>query len=233
MSSGDYTIELRAKEGNVDYTPVTVLVKVDVKSPKLLSYRPGLNSFIRGNLVSQFKLAEDNLKDWRITVNNADVPNNSGSGGTTIDFLYDTSGITNDGPINLNMNCSDFAGNTFGFQIPVTLDRKPPVTTIQFPQPTSPIRRKSDIRVLVDVADQFSNSVDLTGVDVVIQKTDGTFLGRVSRESFTEIGGNTWRWQGRLRYRAGLPSVYNIVVSALDKAGNSAVRQQVTVRPTN
>jgi hypothetical protein len=231
VAQGNYTIVVTATEPGQTYTPVSLNVRVDTKSPKLLEFSPAQNSFIRSLVPIKFKLAEDNMKEWRVTVGGADIPNNSGTTETTLSVNWDPTTLETDGSQNVALAVKDQADNTLNFSIPLTVDRKAPNTTIQFPRADSPIRKNSDVNVVVDVTDQFSNSVDITGVDVVIQDASGAFITRVPRESWREIGGSNWRWQGRIRSRVKLPSVYKIVVSTIDKAGNSATRQEVTVRP--
>lgn len=231
VAQGDYTIAVTATEPGNTYTPINLNVKVDTKTPKLLEYKPAQNSFTKGTVPILFKILEDNMKEWRITVGGADIPNNTGTTETTLSVNYDSSTLDNDGAQNIALVAKDQADNALNFSIPLTIDRKPPTSTVQFPQSSSPVRPRSDVNVIIDVSDQFANAVDLTGLDVVIQKTDGAFITRVARESWRDIGNNTWRWTGRLRYRAGFPAIYKVVVSAVDKAGNIATRQQVTVRP--
>lgn len=226
---GDYTIQVTATEPGKTYTPVNLAVKVDTKLPKLLEYRPAQNSFVKGIVPIRFKLLEDNMKDWRITVGGSDIPNNTG---TARDFSVDWNSGTldNDGAQNIAMTAKDQADNILNFSIPVTLDRRAPVATIQFPNSSTPIRSRADVTVIVDIADQFANAVSVTGIDVIIQRTDGTFVTRVARQSFTDIGNNTWRFTGKLRWRSGFPSTYKVIATGLDKAGNVAVRQEVLVR---
>lgn len=227
---GDYTINVTATEPGKTYTPVNLNVKVDTKAPKLLEFRPIQNSFVKGNVPIRFKLLETNMKEWRVTVGGADIPNNTGTTQTDFNLTWDTAGVENDGSQTVALTAKDQADNPLNFSIPLTLDRRPPVTTIASPATGTPVRGRSDVPVIIDIADQFSGSVDITGLDVIVQRTDGTFITRVARVSFTEIGGNTWRYTGRLRWRSGLPSTYKIVATALDKAGNVAVRQEVLVR---
>jgi hypothetical protein len=231
VAQGDYTIAVTATEPGNTYAPVNLNVKVDTKTPKLLEFSPAQNSFSKGTIPIFFKILEANMKEWRITVGGADIPNNTGTTETTLSVNYDSSTLENDGAQNIALSAKDQAGNTLSYTIPLTIDRKAPNSLIQFPQSTSPIRPRSDINVIVDVSDQFAGAVDFTGVDVVIQKTDGSFFTRASRIAWKDIGNNTWRWTGRLRYRAGMPTTFKIVVSALDKAGNVAVRQEVTIHP--
>ena len=231
VAQGNYTISVTATEPGNTYTAVNLNVKVDTKTPKLLEFSPAQNSFSKGTIPIFFKVLEDNMKEWRVTVGGSDIPNNTGTTETSINVSYDSSGLDTDGPQNIALTAKDQADNTLSFSIPLTIDRKPPSSVIQFPQASSPIRPRSDIMVIIDVTDQFAGSVDLTGVDIVIQKTDGSFITRAARESWRDIGNNTWRWTGRIRYRSGFPSIYKVVVSSLDKARNVGVRQEVIVHP--
>lgn len=231
VAQGDYTIAVTATEPGNTYSPVNLNVKVDTKTPKLLQFSPAQNSFSKGIIPISFKILEDNMKDWRITVGGADIPNNTGTTETTLNVNYDSSTLETDGSQNVALSAKDQADNTLSFIVPLTIDRKPPNSVIQFPQAGSPIRPRSDINVIIDIADQFVASIDVTGIDVVIQKIDGAFITRASRISWRDINNNMWRWSGRIRYRSGFPSTYKVVVSAIDKAGNVAVRQEVTIRP--
>ncbi len=226
---GDYTIVVTATEPGKTYTPVNLAVKVDTKFPKLLEYRPAQNSFVKGIVPIRFKLLEDNMKDWRVTVGGSDIPNNTGSN-TEFTLDWNSGTLETDGAQNISLVAKDQADNPLNFSIPVTVDRRAPIATIQFPNATTPIRSRADVTVIVDIADQFANAVSVTGVDVIIQRTDGTFITRVARQSFSDIGNNTWRYTGKLRWRSGFPNVYKIIATGLDKAGNVAVRQEVAVR---
>ena len=226
---GDYTIQVVATEPGKTYAPVNLAVKVDTKLPKLLEYRPAQNSFVKGIVPIRFKLLEDNMKDWRVTVGGSDIPNNTGSS-TDFSLSWNSGTLDTDGAQNIALAAKDQADNILNFSIPVTVDRRPPVATIQFPTASTPIRSRADVSVIVDIADQFANAVSVTGVDVIVQRTDGTFVTRVARQSFTDIGNNTWRFTGKIRWRSGFPSAYKIIATGLDKAGNVAVRQEVLVR---
>ena len=231
VAQGNYTIAVTATEPGNSYTPVNLNVRVDTKPPKLLEFSPAQNSFSKGVIPIYFKILEANMKNWHITVGGADIPNNSGTTETTLSVNYDSSTLDTDGAQNISLTANDQANNALTFNIPLTIDRKPPSSVIQFPLSTSPIRPHSDITVIIDVADQFQGSVDLTGVDVVVQNTSGVFLTRASRLAWKDVGNNTWRWTGRIRYTAKLPSTFKIVASSIDKAGNVAVRQEVTIHP--
>ncbi|HLP00030.1 MAG TPA: hypothetical protein VK171_15655, partial [Fimbriimonas sp.] len=150
-AQGDYTIVVSATEPGNTYTPVTLNVKVDTKSPKLLEYGPAQGSFVKGNVNLFFKLLESNMKDWRVTVGGADIPNNTGTTETTISVPFDTTPFENDGPQNVSLSVKDQADNLLTFAIPLTVDRKKPVSTIQFPQASTAIRPRTDVNVIVDI----------------------------------------------------------------------------------
>jgi hypothetical protein len=232
-AQGSYTVVVRCTEPGQTYAPTTLSVTVDTRNPKLLEFRPAQNSFVRAAVPIRFKLLEDNMKDWRVTINNADIPNNSGTTERDIALNWDPTTLETDGPQTIGLAVRDQANNPLNFSIPITLDRRPPRSTIQYPLASTPIRRGSDLLVIVDVVDQFSNSVDVTGIDVRMVNMNGVLITRVPRESWRASGANTSRWTGRIRSRVQLPSQFKIVVTSVDKAGNNGSVQEVTVRPTN
>ena len=85
--------------------------------------------------------------------------------------------------------------------------------------------------VIVDVLDQFSDSIHRTGIDVELRRLDDTYLGRVSRRSINQ-NGTTTTWIGRIRRARNMPSEFKLVVSVVDKAGNIGVVQEVIIRTT-
>ncbi|RYG88043.1 hypothetical protein EON77_01240 [bacterium] len=228
---GQYTIVVSATEPNNTYSPTTLTVNVDTVSPKILSFTPARNSFVKGSVRIRYGLQEANLRDATITAAGQTLPN-TGTG-SNVEATFDTATITSDGPQTISLSARDQANNTLNDTISVTVDRNAPSSTIQSPVAGIRVRPNTEIAVIVDVADQFSNSVDVTGVDVVLQRTDGTFITRATRLSFRPVanGSSTSRWTGRLRPgTVKLPSTYKIVVSAIDRAGNVAARQELTVR---
>ncbi len=227
---GQYTVAVTATEPGATYAPTSLNVTVDTVAPKILAFSPLKGSFVRGTFRVRYTLQELNLKTTTVTLNGQGVPNNAGTS-NSVDVPIDTAGIDKDGPLAIGLAVSDLANNVLSDTINVTLDRNPPVATIQYPQSGTPVRPNTDLTILVDVADGFANSVDVTGVDVVAQRLDGTFLGRAARVSFSSVGATTFRWTGRLRTKTlKLPSAYKLVVSSIDRAGNVGVRQEVTVR---
>lgn len=228
---GQYTIVVSATEPNNTYTPTTLMVNVDTVLPKILAFAPVRNSFVKGIVKIRYTLQEANLREATLTFGGQSIPN-TGSG-NNVAATFDTATIDKDGPQTIALSAKDEANNPLNDSITVTVDRNAPSSTIQTPAAGIPVRPRSDVSVIVDVKDQFANAVDVTGVDVVVQRTDGTFITRATRLSFAPVssGSSTSRWTGRLRYDTrSLPSTYKIVVSAIDRAGNVAVRQEITVR---
>ena len=227
---GDYTVNVTATEPGATYNATNLKVTVDTVAPKILTFSPLKGSFVKGGFRVRYTLQEANLKTTNVTLNGQTVPNNAGTD-TVVDVPINTNAIDRDGPLSVGLSATDLANNTLTDTINVTLDRNPPVTTPQYPRSDTPVRPRTDLSILVDVADQFANSVDVTGVDVIVTRLDGTFLARASRLSFRSVGGTTSRWTGRLRRKSvSLPPVYKLVISAIDRAGNVAARQEVTVR---
>ncbi len=227
---GSYTINVTVEEPNNTYTPVSLNVTVDTLTPKLLNFAPAQGAFVKGTVRVRFDLLEQFMKTWRVTVNNADIPNNSGTTETALSVDWNSTTLERDGAQTIQLTASDQANNSFNFSINCTVDRLQPSSSIDFPRGDTPLRPRTDINVVVTIRDQFSDSVDITGVDVVLQRLDGTFLGRAARRSFGAQGSNTWQYVGRIRHRSGnLPSSFKIVVTAVDKAGNVATRQEQTI----
>jgi hypothetical protein len=59
----------------------------------------------------------------------------------------------------------------------------------------------------------------------------GNLLGLVPRRSVSSNGTKV-TWTGRLRITASIPDQFKIIVEAIDRAGNVAVVQEVTVTVT-
>jgi hypothetical protein len=66
-------------------------------------------------------------------------------------------------------------------------------------------------------------------VDVTLVGMDNRFLARVSRRSI-RTDGNRIVWTGRVQSKFRLPGQFKLVVTAVDKAGNAAVRQEVVLQ---
>lgn len=225
---GAFVIEVTATEPGQTYTPITRNVTVDVTKPKFLTFSPLAGSFVSGIVPIRVVLDEPNVEEWRVQVNNQDIPNNTGTSQSFV-VNWDTAGITQDGSHTITIRVRDKADNEATQSINVTLDRVPPVISIQFPRSDSNILPRNDFPVVVDVVDGAQGSVDVTGIDVVLEHPDGRFIARVARTSIRNIGG-TVRWSGRVRHlRSNLPSHFNIVVTAVDRAGNVATPQTVSI----
>ncbi|MCO5295295.1 MAG: hypothetical protein M9921_00400 [Fimbriimonadaceae bacterium] len=227
---GAYTIVVTATEPGATYTPKTLNVTLDRTKPKFLQFNPTNNAFVRGPFIPiSVELDEANVKEWRVQVNNQDIPNNTGNT-QSFTVTWDTSGIELDGAQTITIKVTDEAENTATQSISVTLDRVDPVLTIQYPRSDTNLRRRATISVVVDVTDLSTSSIDVTGIDVFVQSLTGAFITRVARSSVRTSGNNTLRWSGRIRWRPGLPNEFKIVTTARDRAGNVAATQEVTVR---
>lgn len=225
---GQYRIEVRATEPNNTYNQVNLSpVEIDVLEPKVRDLTPINGAFVRGDVPIRVILEERNVELWRVQVNSQDIPNNTGTT-DQINVTWNTAGIIKDGQQNISIRIEDKANNVNTRNLAVTLDRRPPSTTVLSPTTTSRYRPNSTIPVLINFADQFANSILAQNVDVLIQSTTGQTLGRVARVSST-ANGATLAWTGRIRTR-GLPRTFRLVVTATDRAGNPAVNQQVEVR---
>ncbi len=228
-AEGDYSIKVEAIEPNNTYAPTTVNVKVDTVKPKVLSFVPSDNSYVKGLVKIRAKLKETNLKTWEVKVDNNPIPNNTGSN-LDVSTDWDPTTLLDDGKHTISLEAKDQADNTQNRSVTVTLDRAAPVTTIAYPRSDTNVQRGTTVSVVVDVRDASSGSVDQTGVDVIARKLDGTYICRVSRVSVKASGSDAIRWTGRIRYIAGqLPSQFKLEATSVDKAGNVATKQVVLV----
>lgn len=230
-----YRVEIRAKE---ESTPTNtynadqdLFVKPDLTAPKILQFSPLSGAAVKGSVVISVRISEDNLKDWRVQVDNADLPNGEG---TTVDaegrfsVTWDTSGIQFDGGKTISIRVRDTADNETTQNINVTIDRVKPVITVLSPLNNAVFAPGTTLSVIVDFRDA---NINATGTDVVLRKTDGTFIARIARSSFQSVGSNTFRWVGRVRWKANwLPTNFRIVASGIDRAGNAAATQTVNVK---
>ncbi|MBS1723050.1 MAG: hypothetical protein JSS66_08885 [Armatimonadetes bacterium] len=206
-------------------------VHVDVKAPTFKTFNPIDGSFGKGIIHVVANLSELNVDTWKVQVNNKDIPNNSGNT-TLVSVDFDSNTIQKDGPQTISVKVDDLAKNSATKSASITIDRIKPGTQIVAPVPTNPLPPNTDVIVQVHIKDQFSASVDVTGVDVVAKKLDGTFITRVSRRAFSAVG-NDVNWSGRIRWRSDLPQEFKIVATAVDKAGNVATLQEIRVRVGN
>lgn len=231
-----YRIEIRAFEKstptNTYNADQDIFVKPDLTAPKILRFTPVSGSSVKGIVSITVQIQEDNLKEWRVQVDNGDLPNGTG---TTVNaqgrftVQWDTSSIQLDGPKTITVRVKDTADNETTQNINVVIDRIKPTITVRSPQNNAKFSAGSTVNVVLDVRDASNTSVPVTGVDVVVRTTTGTFVLRVPRISYTQVDGNTMRWTGRIRWVNGqLPKTFRIHVSAIDKANNVATPQVVT-----
>jgi hypothetical protein len=227
---GDYDIVVTATEVGHTYDPVTVTVTLDRLKPRLAEYSPLTNSAINGPITISAQIDEPNIDEWRVTVNDADLPNNTGST-NLVSVLWDPTNIEQDGAQTIKIVVKDKARNEFTQTLTVTLDRNAPILNIGFPAANTAIRPGSNLTVLISVVDASATSVDPLAVVVEIRDINNNFIRRIPRLRYDAAGANTARWVGR--WKAILsPGIteFKIVVSAVDKAGNAAVTQEVRVR---
>lgn len=225
---GDWTITVRATEAGATYNePAPIPVVVDVTDPKILNFSPLSGSFVKGVVPITVELDEPNMKEWRVRINNADIPGNSGTSESFI-VNWNANSVPTDGQRTINLSIEDLANNRTNSDITVTIDRIPPSSNILAPTSSTVVRPETDIAVVVDVTDQFQNSLDFTGIDVFVERMDGTFFGRVARRN-VNTNGNTLTFSGRIQSSRNLPNNFRIVVRAVDKAGNEAVVQKIEI----
>jgi hypothetical protein len=234
VPEGAYTIVVTATEPGHTYVPVTINVTLDVTKPKFLQFNPITNTFVRGIVPIRVKVLEPNFKDYRVQVGGQDIPNNTGTVLINDEFtvLWDTTGILLDGSKSINIRLRDQADNEEVRSFDVIVDRVNPASIILQPRTDIRLASRADASVAIDIIDASpnGNSIDVSGIDVVARTTAGAYIGRVSLRSFRNINSTTNRWTGRLKWRTGLPREFKIVVTVIDKAGNSGVPQEVLVR---
>lgn len=224
---GNYTIRVEATEPGNSYQPVTRNVVVDVKIPEFLEFNPINGGFVKGVVPIRVRLDEPNIKEWRVQINNQDIPNNSGTSGN-FTVLWDTSNVQRDGPQTISIKVDDRANNSTTKTINVTLDRVNPSINVLLPSGGAPIRPGTNVPVALEIVDQFTGSAVETGVTAVLRTMDGQFIGSVARRS-SRANGSVLTWTGRIRWQNNLPGRFKLVVNATDRAGNRAVVQEVTI----
>jgi len=226
---GGYTIVVTATEQGNKYNTVTIHVTLDRLAPRLFEYSPLNNSFINGPILITARIDEpaDNIEQWRVTVNDADLPNNTGSS-PEVSVLWDPANIELDGEQTVKIIVKDRADNESTQTITVTLDRAAPVLNVVYPRVNQAIRPGSIVTVLILVQDISSSSVDPVAVVVEIRDLDDNILRRVARLRYDTVNETTARWVGR--WRASLPpgiTDFKLTVRCVDKAGNVAAPQEV------
>jgi hypothetical protein len=227
---GPYTIVVSATEPGNSYKPTTIHVTLDRLDPRLFEYSPINNSFISGPINVSALIDEPNIDSWRVTVNDADLPNNTGSS-SKVSVLWDPENIELDGEQTVKIIVKDLARNELTQSITVTLDRAAPVVNVVYPRVNQEIIPGSIVTVLVLIQDISSTSVDPVSVVAEIQTMGGTVLRRVARFTYEEVNANTARWVGRWLaiLKAGIDE-FRLVVNVTDRAGNVAVTQIVPLR---
>ncbi|MBS1708722.1 MAG: hypothetical protein JSS65_08385 [Armatimonadetes bacterium] len=228
VPQGAYTLAVTATEpGNAYNTPPVLALTIDLDAPKFLDFNPLNNGFVKGVVPISASFQEANMKEWRVQVGGADIPNNTGAT-NTLAVSWDTSGFTHDGPQSLSIKATDKAKNSASQNINLTIDRLPPSLAVNSPRDGETFRSGSNIPVVVTVTDQFSGSIDQYAIVVEVTDSNGVVLGRVARSSTTN-NGNSIVWTGRLRATRDLPATFKIKFTAVDKAGNVATTQTVLV----
>lgn len=224
---GDYTLTVTATEQDNTYPKRTIPVKIDTTAPKFLEQTPNNGQFVKGTVRIRLSLREPFMKEWTVRINGQSIPNNTGTS-NLVAVDWDTSLVADEGAQTIAINATDLAGNTSSRNISVTLDRTRPIVTISYPTANANIVSGTTVPVLIDITDLSSQSVSATGIDVLLTTEGGAYLARVTLVTFRSSGDNSVRWTGRIRYQRGqLPSRFKLVVTALDRAGNRAVPQEV------
>jgi hypothetical protein len=231
---GDYLIRVTPTEQGNTYTPLFVerTVTLDRTAPRLREFSPLNNSAINGTITITAVIDEPpaNIEQWRVTVNDADLPNNTGST-INVSVVWDPTNIKEDGVQTVKIIVKDKARNESTQTISVRLDREAPVINVTYPRQNQSLRPGSLVTVLVEIQDAASDSVDPLAVVVEIRRPNNTFIRRVARLRYDTLNATTARWVGR--WRVVLPpgvTQFNLHVSAVDKAGNVAVPQVVGLR---
>lgn len=224
---------------NFTYSPSVVTINpvtVDVKSPTFFNVNPLDRNYVKGTGANQIvkitaSLNEPNIDKWKVQINAGDIPNNEGST-KDVEVDWSTKGVTFDGTQTIVIKVDDKAKNSGSKTVQVILDRISPSSAIVTPGPNTYLPPNTAIPVLVEVRDQFNDSMDITGLDVVAKTLDNKFITRVSRRS-TNNSGNTLSFSGRIRWSNKLPTQFKLVVTAIDRAGNRAAIQETRVRIGN
>jgi hypothetical protein len=234
---GTYRLRVTPFEGATQFAAVAVNnLTIDVVEPKFRQINPLNGAFVRGlqtgpnrgKVPIRVDLDEPNVDNWKVQVNGANIPDNTGSS-RLIQVFWDVAGVRNDGEQRISVEVEDKAKNKSNRNLSITLDRRRPSSNISSPNPNRPIEPGASIIVVVDISDQFQGAVVSSGVVVTYHDLNGRFLGTVVRRG-TNPSGNNLQWTGRIRSSRALPPQFLIRVNATDKAGNAAIRQEVRVR---
>jgi len=232
VPEGAYSIQVSATQANVNYQTITVNVTLDVTKPKFLQFNPIGSSFVKGIVPIRVDVLEPNFKDYRVQIDNQDIPNNTGTVLTGGSFIvnWDTTNIQFDGAKTISIRLRDEADNEENRSFTVNLDRVAPNVVIVQPKSTVKLSPRSNVSVAIDITDSSAQSTTIAGIDVIARTMDNQYLGRVAVSSFRQLTGPTNRWTGRIRYQRGLPKKFKLVVNVVDRAGNIASTQEVIVQ---
>lgn len=226
-TEGQYTLAVTATETGDTYNTVTRTVTVDVTAPKFTELTPVTGGYTRGNIKVRATVQEANLDTWTVQVNGQTIATGDTN---SIAADYDATGLQSDGTQSIVITVKDKAGNSATQNISLTLDRQKPTVQIVYPTSSTRTNAGQDLNILIDISDASTDSIDRTGIDVIAKRTDGTYITRVTLVSFRATSGTTNRWTGRIRYKRGLlPTTFQLSVSAIDRAGNAAALQEITV----
>lgn len=225
---GLYDVTITATHGGSPMTPITLQVNLDTVKPEIIDFSPSNNSFVNANPVTITAVIQElNLEEWRVTVNDEDIPNNTGNT-NVLSVMWDPSLIEQDGEQTIKITAKDLAGNQQTKEIKVFLDRVSPELLVLFPRPNQGVVPNGLLGVSFDVIDSRSDSVDVGAIVVELRTMGGQFIKRVSRISYSERNDTTSRWTGIVNVT--LPpgiTEFKLVISAVDKAGNPAIPQEV------
>lgn len=225
--SGTYTLVVQLfAQGSLRQTQTVSNIKIDTRNPRFKNVSPTNNSFVSLSVLIKAILDEANIDKWRVRVSDRDIPNNTGNG-NDVSVTWDTTSVENDGPQSISIKVDDKAKNQATRTVNVTLDRVNPAIEISSPTNVA-YRPGSIIPVIVNVNDQFQNSVSNTGVNVVIKTIDGRYIAKVARK-LVRNNDTTLQWIGRIRHTSKFPNTFKIVVTAQDRAGNRAQTQEIIV----
>jgi hypothetical protein len=225
---GLYDVTVSATEGGVPYVSVAFQVTLDTTKPEITDFAPAENSFVNGSLQTiTATIVETNVQEWRVKVNDQDIPDNTGTG-NVVSVPWDPSVIEDDGEQTITISVKDEANNEETKTITVTLDRSSPEIIVLYPRPNQLVRPDAILGVSFDVLDAKDTSVDPVAIVVDVKRLNGTFIKRVGRRSYQSTGDTTSRWTGMVRVRlpAGI-TTFKIVITAVDKAGNVATTQEI------
>ena len=225
LPDGAYTLQLTATEsGNPYNTPPLIHLTIQLTAPKILDFNPVSGAFVKGVVPISATISTPLMKDYKVQVDGQDIPNNTG---TTTNFTvkWDTGPLPTDGTHTISITIRDQALNSTSQSITLTVDRLAPSVTITYPRSDTGLLPHSTISVVIDIADASAQSVSVTGLDVVAKSMTGSVLLRVPRVSFTGT-----RWTGRIASYVSLPSQFKLYVDCVDRAGNRAAQQVVTLK---